>query len=56
MNNRTRQLLHADTSRRSPWVPPWWIYGVAFGALNLLRQVVIDATDAEVSQPVAVAS
>jgi hypothetical protein len=56
MTSRLRQLLHAYTSRRSPWGPPWWIYGVAFVAANLVRQVVIMVTTAEIPQAVRVAS
>jgi hypothetical protein len=41
MTAQLRQLLHAYLSRRSPWGPPWWIYGVAFAAANLVRQIVI---------------
>ena len=56
MNSHLRQLLHAYTSRRSPWGPPWWIYGVAFGAVNLVRQAVIILTPAEIPQSIRVAS
>ena len=56
MTSQLRQLLHAYTSRRSPWGPPWWIYGVAFGAANLVRQVVIIVTTAEIPQAFRVAS
>ena len=56
MTSQLRQLLHAYTSRRSPWGPPWWIYGVAFGAANLVRQVVIIVTTAEIPQAIRVAS
>ena len=42
MRSQLRQLLHAYTSRRSPWGPPWWIYAVTFGAANLVRQGVVD--------------
>jgi hypothetical protein len=41
MTTQLRQLLHTYLSRRSPWGPPWWIYGVAFAAANLVRQIVI---------------
>jgi hypothetical protein len=41
MTAQLRQLLHTYLSRRSPWGPPWWIYGVAFAAANLIRQIVI---------------
>jgi hypothetical protein len=51
-----RQFLHAYAARRSPWGPPWWIYGVAFGAANLARQIVIIATTAEVPQSFRIAS
>jgi hypothetical protein len=51
-----RQLLSDYVSRRSPWGPPWWIYGVTYGAANLVRQVVIIAIPAEVSTPVRIAS
>ena len=43
-------------SRRSPWGPPWWIYGVAFSAANLVRQGVIIVTAAEIPQALRVAS
>ena len=56
MSPRLRQLLNAYTSRRSPWGPPWWIYGVAFGAANLIRQAVITVTTAEIPQGIRVAS
>ena len=56
MTSQLRQLLHAYTSRRSPWGPPWWIYGVAFGAANLIRQAVIIVTTAEIPQSIRVAS
>ena len=56
MNTQLRQLLRAYARRRSPWGPPWWIYGVAFGAANLLRQVVMLVSPAEVPQPIRVAS
>jgi hypothetical protein len=51
-----RQLFRAYVNRRSPWGPPWWIYGVAFGALNLIRQAVILLTPAEIPQSVRIAS
>ncbi len=51
-----RQLLRDYTSRRSPWGPPWWIYGVTFGAANLVRQSVIILTAAEIPQAFRVAS
>ena len=56
MTSQFRQLLHAYTSRRSPWGPPWWIYGVAFGAANLVRQIVLIVTTAEIPQAFRVAS
>jgi len=56
MNTKFRQLLHTYAQRRSPWGPPWWIYGVAFGAANLLRQVVIIVSPADIPQPIRVAS
>jgi hypothetical protein len=40
MTAQLRQLLHTYLSRRSPWGPPWWIYGVAFAAANFIRQAV----------------
>ena len=43
-------------SRRSPWGPRWWLYGVAFGAANVVRQVAIILTTAEIPQVVRVAS
>jgi len=51
-----RQLFRDYVSRRSPWGPPWWIYGVVFGAANLIRQVAIIIAPGEVSAPVGVAS
>ena len=56
MTAQLRQLLHAYASRRSPWGPPWWIYGVAFAAANLVRQVLIGVTTAEMPQAFRVAS
>ena len=56
MSTQLRQLLHASMSRRSPWGPPWWLYGVAFGAANVVRQVAIILTTAEIPQVVRVAS
>jgi hypothetical protein len=56
MNTQLRDLLHTYARRRSPWGPPWWIYGVAFGAANLLRQAVIIVSPAEIPQPIRVAS
>jgi hypothetical protein len=56
MASQLRHLLHTYTSRRSPWGPPWWIYGVAFGAANLVRQGVIIVTSADISQAFRVAS
>jgi len=56
MNSRIRQLLHDYARRRSPWGPPWWIYGVAFGVANLIRQVVIVVSPAEIPQSIRVAS
>ena len=50
------QLLQAYISRRSPWGPPWWVYGVTFGAANLVRQAAIHLAPGEVSTPVRVAS
>ena len=41
---------------RSPWGPPWWIYGLAFGAANLIRQIVLIATTAEIPQAFRVAA
>jgi hypothetical protein len=56
MAPQLRQLLHAYASRRSPWGPPWWIYGVAFGVANLVRQALIIVTSAEIPQGIRVAS
>jgi hypothetical protein len=56
MTVKLRQLLHDYASRRSPWGPPWWIYGVAFGVANLIRQAAIIAIPAEISQPIRIAS
>ncbi len=51
-----RRLLHAYTSRRSPWGPPWWIYGVTFGAANLIRQAAVVATTADLPQGLGLVS
>jgi hypothetical protein len=51
-----RQLFRAYVNRRSPWGPPWWIYGVAFGALNLIRQAVVILSPAEIPQSARIAS
>jgi hypothetical protein len=40
MTAQLRQLLNTYLSRRSPWGPLWWIYGVAFAAANFIRQAV----------------
>jgi hypothetical protein len=56
MNAQLRQLVHAYINRRSPWGPPWWIYGVSYGAANLVRQAVIIATPAEVPQSIRILS
>lgn len=56
MTTAPRQLLADYISRRSPWGPPWWIYGVAFGAANLIRQGAIYLAPGEVSTPVRIAS
>ncbi len=56
LSSRVGQLLHAYTSRRSPWGPPWWIYAVAFGAANLVRQVVVVVTPSDIPQSIRVAS
>jgi hypothetical protein len=40
MSPHIRHLFHAYTSRRSPWGPPWCIYGVSFGAATLLRHTI----------------
>ena len=56
MNPRIRQLFRAYVTRRSPWGPPWWIYGVAYGVLNLIRQAVILVAATEMSTPARVAS
>ena len=51
-----RSRWHAYTTRRSPWGPPWWLYGVAFGAANLVRHVVIAMTPAEIPEAIRIAS
>lgn len=56
MTTELRRLLHAYTSRRSPWGPPWWIYGVTFGAANVARQAFILTTDVKIPQSIRVAS
>ncbi len=38
MTSHLRRLLRSYVSQRSPWGPPWWVYVVAFGAANLVRQ------------------
>jgi hypothetical protein len=54
MTAQLRRLLHAYVSRRSPWGPPWWIYGVSFAGLNLVRQALILMTAAEPLQALGV--
>jgi len=56
MTRSPRQLFRDYVSSRSPWGPPWWIYGVTYGVANLVRQAVIIAIPAEVSTPVRIAS
>jgi hypothetical protein len=56
MTSQLRQLLHTYTSRRSPWGPPLWIYGVAFGALNAVRHAVLIVSGAQIPQAARVAS
>jgi hypothetical protein len=56
MASELRRLMRTYTSRRSPWGPPWWIYGLAFGAANLIRQVVIAVAPAEIPTYARVAS
>jgi hypothetical protein len=51
-----RKLFRAYIERRSPWGPPWWIYGVTYGALNVIRQAAIIVAAADLSTPVRVAS
>jgi hypothetical protein len=41
MNAHLEGLFHTYVSRRSPWGPPWWIYGVSFAMVNAARQAVI---------------
>jgi membrane protein implicated in regulation of membrane protease activity len=48
MSANPSRLLRTYVSRRSPWGPPWWIYGVAFGAANLIRNAVIIAGPGEI--------
>jgi hypothetical protein len=55
-SSRLARLIHAYTSRRSPWGPPWWIYGVTFGAANVARQAAVLATPVEIPQPIRVGS
>jgi membrane protein implicated in regulation of membrane protease activity len=50
------RLLRTYLSRRSPWGPPWWIYGVAFGAANLIRNAVIIAGPGEIPALAGIAS
>jgi hypothetical protein len=56
MTRELRQLLRLYLGRRSPWGPPWWVYGVAFGTANLIRQVVIIVTPVEIPQSIRVVS
>ena len=56
MKTRLQQRLHAYAARRSPWGPPWWIYVVAFGAVNLIRQLAIALTPAQVPPSIGIAS
>ncbi len=56
MTPKLRQLPHAYVHRRSPWGPPWWIYGVAYGAANLIRQAVTIVAAPDMSTPARVGS
>jgi hypothetical protein len=56
MTPEIRRLFHAYVSRRSPWGPPWWVYGVTYGALNVIRQAVIILAAADLSTPARVTS
>lgn len=41
-----RRTVRTYLDRRTPWGPPWWVYAVALGAANLLRQAFLWRTDA----------
>ena len=56
MTRSVRQLSRDYVSRRSPWGPPWWIYGAAYGVLNLIRQAVIGLAAPDMSTAVRVTS
>ena len=56
MSASIRSLFDAYVSRRSPWGPPWWVYGVTYGGLNLIRQAAILLAATEMSPPLRVAS
>ena len=46
MSATVRRTARAYLDRRTPWGPPWWVYAVALGAANLVRQAVLWRTDA----------
>ena len=46
MSATIRRTARAYLDRRTPWGPPWWVYAVALGAANLVRQAVLWRTDA----------
>jgi len=46
MSSIIRRTARTYLDRRTPWGPPWWVYAVALGAANLVRQAVLWRTDA----------
>jgi hypothetical protein len=48
-------LASAYLSRRSPWGPPWWIYAVSFGALNIVRHAIVLMAP-EIPQPIRISA
>ena len=46
MSSIIRRMARAYLDRRTPWGPPWWVYAIALGAANLVRQAVLWRTDA----------
>ena len=46
MSATIRRSARAYLDRRTTWGPPWWVYAVALGAANLVREAVLWRTDA----------
>lgn len=45
MSPTIRRTVRAYVDRRTPWGPPWWVYAVALGAANLVRQALLWGSD-----------